>query len=163
VANWRRPAATGRFPPSSHSSPSPTAPGTCPTTSAARSVGRRCGDPVFRSRKKGNGGVLRPLAVLQVVRQAAARAGIEHLYLPDLASSNVLVPAIPTVTRHLYLLGDHFDPPPKPTDFWESESLLFAAFACRTNAEDGQILKTTSKSFFLGPVMSLRSKDERTS
>jgi integrase/recombinase XerD len=35
------------------------------------------GDPVFRSRKKGNGGVLRPLAVLQVVRQAAARAGIE--------------------------------------------------------------------------------------
>jgi integrase/recombinase XerD len=35
------------------------------------------GDPVFRSRKKGNGGVLRPLAVLRVVRQAASRAGIE--------------------------------------------------------------------------------------
>ena len=35
------------------------------------------GDPVFRSRKKGNGGALRPLAVLRVVRQAAARAGIE--------------------------------------------------------------------------------------
>jgi integrase/recombinase XerD len=35
------------------------------------------GDPVFCSRKKGNGGVLRPLAVLRVVRQAASRAGIE--------------------------------------------------------------------------------------
>jgi len=35
------------------------------------------GDPVFRSRKGKNGGVLRPLAVLQVVRQAAARARIE--------------------------------------------------------------------------------------
>ena len=35
------------------------------------------GDPVFRSRKKDNGGVLRPLAVLRVVRQAASRAGIE--------------------------------------------------------------------------------------
>jgi len=34
-------------------------------------------DPVFRSRKRGNGGVLRPLAVLRVVRQAASRAGIE--------------------------------------------------------------------------------------
>jgi integrase/recombinase XerD len=34
-------------------------------------------DPVFCSRKKGNGGVLRPLAVLRVVRQAAERAGIE--------------------------------------------------------------------------------------
>jgi integrase/recombinase XerD len=35
------------------------------------------GDPVFRSRKKDNGGVLRPLAVLRVVRRAASRAGIE--------------------------------------------------------------------------------------
>ena len=50
------------------------------------------GDPVFRSRKKGNGGVLRPLAVLQVVRQAAARAGIE---LPRLAP---LVPPRPRLS-----------------------------------------------------------------
>jgi integrase/recombinase XerD len=35
------------------------------------------GDPVFRSRKGKNGGVMRPLAVLRVVRQAASRAGIE--------------------------------------------------------------------------------------
>jgi site-specific recombinase XerD len=35
------------------------------------------GDPVFRSRKGSNGGVLRPLAVLRIVRKAAARAGIE--------------------------------------------------------------------------------------
>jgi len=34
-------------------------------------------DPVFRSRKEKNGGRLRPLAVLRVVRKAAARAGIE--------------------------------------------------------------------------------------
>ena len=34
-------------------------------------------DPVFRSRKGENGGVLRPLAVLRIVRKAAARAGIE--------------------------------------------------------------------------------------
>ncbi len=33
--------------------------------------------PVFRSRKAKNGGVLRPLAVLRVVRQSARRAGIE--------------------------------------------------------------------------------------
>jgi integrase/recombinase XerD len=35
------------------------------------------GDPVFRSRKGENGGVLRPLAVLRIVRKASARAGIE--------------------------------------------------------------------------------------
>jgi integrase/recombinase XerD len=35
------------------------------------------GDPVFVSRKKKNGGRLRPLAVLRIVRSAAARAGIE--------------------------------------------------------------------------------------
>jgi integrase/recombinase XerD len=34
-------------------------------------------DPVFRSRKAKNGGVLRPLAVLRIVRKASARAGIE--------------------------------------------------------------------------------------
>jgi site-specific recombinase XerD len=34
-------------------------------------------DPVFRSRKQKNGGRLRPLAVLRVVRKAAERAGIE--------------------------------------------------------------------------------------
>ena len=34
-------------------------------------------DPVFRSRKGKNGGVLRPLAVLRIVRKASARAGIE--------------------------------------------------------------------------------------
>jgi len=34
-------------------------------------------DPVFRSRKAKNGGRLRPLAVLRVVRKAAERAGIE--------------------------------------------------------------------------------------
>jgi len=44
--------------------------------------GLRCanaqpGDPVFRSRKKGNGGVLRPLAVLRIVRKSAQLAGIE--------------------------------------------------------------------------------------
>ena len=35
------------------------------------------GDPVFRSRKGKNGGVLRPLAVFRIVRQSARRAGIE--------------------------------------------------------------------------------------
>jgi integrase/recombinase XerD len=35
------------------------------------------GDPVFRSRKGKNGGVLRPLAVLRIVRKASIRAGIE--------------------------------------------------------------------------------------
>jgi integrase/recombinase XerD len=35
------------------------------------------GDPVFRSRKGENGGVLRSLAVLRIVRKASARAGIE--------------------------------------------------------------------------------------
>jgi integrase/recombinase XerD len=35
------------------------------------------GDPVFRSRKGKNGGVLRPLAVLRIVRRSARRAGIE--------------------------------------------------------------------------------------
>jgi site-specific recombinase XerD len=39
-------------------------------------------DPVFRSRKNGNGGVLRPLAVLRVVRQAASRADIELAVSP---------------------------------------------------------------------------------
>jgi integrase/recombinase XerD len=34
-------------------------------------------DPVFRSRKGKNGGRLRPLAVLRIVRKAAARAGIQ--------------------------------------------------------------------------------------
>lgn len=34
------------------------------------------GQPVFRSRKGENGGVLRPLAILRVVRAAAVRAGI---------------------------------------------------------------------------------------
>jgi integrase/recombinase XerD len=34
-------------------------------------------DPVFRSRKGKNGGMLRPLGVLRIVRQAAHRAGIE--------------------------------------------------------------------------------------
>jgi site-specific recombinase XerD len=33
-------------------------------------------DPVFRSRKTKNGARLQPLAILRVVRQAAARAGI---------------------------------------------------------------------------------------
>src|ERR1019366_9442187 len=45
--------------------------------SGLRGANAEPGDPVFCSRKKGNGGVLRPLAVLRVVRQAAARAGIE--------------------------------------------------------------------------------------
>lgn len=40
------------------------------------------GDPVFLSRKVKNGGQLRPLAVLRVVRQAALRAGIELLVSP---------------------------------------------------------------------------------
>lgn len=35
------------------------------------------GDPVFRSRKGNSGGRLRSLAVLRIVRKAAARAGIE--------------------------------------------------------------------------------------
>jgi site-specific recombinase XerD len=34
-------------------------------------------DPVFRSRKGKHGGVLRPLAVLRIVRKASARAGID--------------------------------------------------------------------------------------
>jgi site-specific recombinase XerD len=42
-----------------------------------RHPGAGPGDPVFLSRKKGNGGVLRPLAVLRMVRQSARRAGIE--------------------------------------------------------------------------------------
>lgn len=45
--------------------------------SGLRGANAEPGDPVFRSRKGKNGGVLRPLAVLQVVRQATARAGIE--------------------------------------------------------------------------------------
>ena len=40
------------------------------------------GDPVFRSRKGKNGGFLRPLAVLRIVRQAALRAGIELAVSP---------------------------------------------------------------------------------
>ena len=40
------------------------------------------GDPLFRSRKGKSGGVLRPLAVLRVVRQAARRAGIELAVSP---------------------------------------------------------------------------------
>lgn len=39
-------------------------------------------EPVFRSRKGDHGGVLRPLAVLRVVRQAARRAGIELAVSP---------------------------------------------------------------------------------
>ncbi len=39
-------------------------------------------DPVFRSRKGNHGGVLRPLAVLRVVRQSARRAGIEVAVSP---------------------------------------------------------------------------------
>jgi integrase/recombinase XerD len=35
------------------------------------------GDPVFLSRKEKNGGRLRPLAVLRIVRKASVRAGIE--------------------------------------------------------------------------------------
>jgi site-specific recombinase XerD len=42
-----------------------------------RSADAGLGDPVFRSRKAKDGGVLRPLAVLRIVRQAAGRAGIE--------------------------------------------------------------------------------------
>jgi site-specific recombinase XerD len=34
-------------------------------------------DPVFRSRKKVNGGRLRPLAVLRIVRKATVRAGVQ--------------------------------------------------------------------------------------
>lgn len=34
-------------------------------------------DPVFRSRKRENGGVLQPLAVFRIVRKASIRAGIE--------------------------------------------------------------------------------------
>jgi integrase/recombinase XerD len=41
---------------------------------SARSGGN---DPVFRSRKTKDGGQLRPLAVLRIVRKAAGRAGIE--------------------------------------------------------------------------------------
>jgi len=40
------------------------------------------GDPLFRSRKGKSGGVLRPLAVFLVVRQAARRAGIELAVSP---------------------------------------------------------------------------------
>jgi site-specific recombinase XerD len=41
--------------------------------------GAPCGpdDPVFRSRKQASGGVLRPLAVLRIVRHSAVRAGIQ--------------------------------------------------------------------------------------
>ena len=39
-------------------------------------------DPVFRSRKQKHGGRLRPLAVLQIVRRAARRAGIELAVSP---------------------------------------------------------------------------------
>lgn len=39
-------------------------------------------DPVFRSRKAKNGGRLRPLAVLRVVRKAAVRAGIDLAVSP---------------------------------------------------------------------------------
>ena len=42
-----------------------------------RHPGADTGDPVFRSRKKGNGGVLRPLAVQRIVRKSAVRAGIK--------------------------------------------------------------------------------------
>ena len=42
-----------------------------------RNANAEPGDPVFRSRKGKNGGVLQPLAVLRVARQAAARSGIE--------------------------------------------------------------------------------------
>jgi len=40
------------------------------------------GDPVFRSRKGKNGGMLRPLAVLRIVRRAARRAGIQLAVSP---------------------------------------------------------------------------------
>ena len=40
------------------------------------------GDPLFRSRKGKNGGVLRSLAVLRIVRQASRRAGIELAVSP---------------------------------------------------------------------------------
>jgi site-specific recombinase XerD len=43
----------------------------------AGQAGIDSGDPVFRSRKRANGGVLRPLAVLRIVRRSARRAGIE--------------------------------------------------------------------------------------
>ena len=42
-----------------------------------RSAAAGPGDPVFPSRKTKTGGVLRPLAILRIVRQAARRAGIE--------------------------------------------------------------------------------------
>jgi integrase/recombinase XerD len=45
--------------------------------SGLRSSSAEPGDPLFRSRKGKNGGVLRPLAVLRIVRQASIRAGIE--------------------------------------------------------------------------------------
>jgi integrase/recombinase XerD len=44
---------------------------------ALRAPQAEAGDPVFRSRKKKHGGRLQSLAVLRIVRQAAARAGIE--------------------------------------------------------------------------------------
>lgn len=42
-----------------------------------RNAEAKPGDPVFCSRKKGNGGILRPLAVLRIVRRAAVRAEIQ--------------------------------------------------------------------------------------
>ena len=45
--------------------------------SGLRTPDTAAGDPIFPSRKGKNGGVLRPLAVLRIVRKASARAGIE--------------------------------------------------------------------------------------
>ena len=42
-----------------------------------RGTGAQPGDPLFRSRKRKDRGVLRPLAILRIVRQAARRAGID--------------------------------------------------------------------------------------
>jgi integrase/recombinase XerD len=47
-----------------------------------RAAGAAADDPVFRSRKKKNGGRLQPLAVLRIVRNAAVRAGIEARVSP---------------------------------------------------------------------------------
>jgi site-specific recombinase XerD len=42
-----------------------------------RNAGAESDDPVFRSRKKIDGGRLRPLAVFRIVRKAALRAGLQ--------------------------------------------------------------------------------------
>jgi site-specific recombinase XerD len=50
--------------------------------SSLRTPNDGAGDPVFRSRKRKHGGVLQPLAVLRVVRQASARAAIDLAVSP---------------------------------------------------------------------------------